>query len=126
MVDVIIQKGQEILLIERGNNPFKGLWALPGGYVENNEEIITAALRELREETGAIVNEDELDFLGYFDAPDRDPRGRMISLAFGVEIHEDITLQAGDDARNVQWFSIHDMPDLAFDHRSILANWLEE
>ena len=125
-VDVIIQKEEQVLLIKRKNEPFKGLWALPGGFVDDDEEVMTAALRELKEETKADLTDDTLQFVGYFDAPDRDPRGRIISFTFGTDVNGTIPIEAGDDASEAQWFSIHNLPELAFDHRTILAVWLEE
>ena len=125
-VDVIIQKGSKVLLIQRKFEPFKDKWALPGGFVEDHEEVITAALRELKEETKADLPEDTLQFVGYFDSPDRDPRGRVISFAFGTDLNGTVPVAAGDDAADARWFSIHELPELAFDHRTILASWLEE
>ncbi len=124
-VDVVIQREEEVLLIKRKNAPFLGQWALPGGFIEKDEEVLTAALRELREETNATLTEDTLEFIGYFDAPDRDPRGRIITFAFGTQVNGTIPVTPGDDAWDARWFSIHDLPDMAFDHRTILAQWLE-
>ena len=100
-VDVIIQKENKVLLIQRKFEPFKDKWALPGGFVEDDEEVITAALRELKEETRADLSEDTLEFVGYFDAPDRDPRGRVISFAFGTDLNGTVPLEAGDATKEV-------------------------
>ncbi len=116
----------EVILIRRRNDPFKGKWALPGGFVETDEEVTMAAVRELREETGLKVKEEDLNFIDYFDAPDRDPRGRLISFAFKVEVGPKVTIKAGDDAGEVEWFSLVDLPDLAFDHQTIIARSFEQ
>lgn len=125
--DIVVEKAgaREVLLIKRGKDPFKGSWALPGGFVETDEEAATAAARELKEETSVKVSRDELSFIDYFDAPDRDPRGRVISFAFGVKLNEDLDPKGGDDANEAKWFSLDELPELAFDHRTILARWKE-
>ncbi|MGB0175870.1 MAG: NUDIX domain-containing protein [Owenweeksia sp.] len=125
-VDVVIQKEGEVLLVKRKHAPFKGSWALPGGFMEDNEEVLSAALRELKEETKADLTADTFQFIGFFDAPDRDPRGRVISFAFGTEINGSTPVQAGSDASNAKWFKTHALPELAFDHLTILAHWLEQ
>ncbi len=123
--DIIVEHNGKVLLIKRGNDPFKGLWALPGGFVETSEEVATAAVRELQEETGLQLEREHLDFIGYFDAPDRDPRGRVISFAFAISLQEVNGLKGADDAAATKWFSLNDLPDLAFDHQTILARWSE-
>ncbi|WP_417592477.1 NUDIX domain-containing protein [Owenweeksia hongkongensis] len=122
---VIVKSAQDerqILLIQRKNDPFKGKWALPGGFVETDENILTGAARELKEETGIEVSEKDLHFIGYFDKPDRDPRGRVISFAFTAEVSSDTKYQAGDDAKNAQWFYIKELPELGFDHKEIIRS----
>lgn len=110
----------EVLLIERGKPPFAGRWALPGGFVGMDERLADAAARELAEETG--MSEISLAFLGYFDAIDRDPRGRTLSLAFwGFIDHRPAVLRAADDAADARWFPINGLPPLAFDHDQIMA-----
>lgn len=128
--DIVVERpgknGREVLLIKRGKDPFKGKWALPGGFVETDEEVATAALRELKEETNIDLRKrEELTFIDYFDAPDRDPRGRLISFAFGIKLAAETDAKGGDDASDAQWFPLDDLPDLAFDHRTILARWEE-
>lgn len=125
--DIVVEKAgaREVLLIKRGKDPFKGSWALPGGFVETDEEAATAAARELEEETSVKLGRDELNFIDYFDAPDRDPRGRVISFAFGVKLNEDLDPKGGDDANEAKWFLLDELPELAFDHRTILARWKE-
>jgi 8-oxo-dGTP diphosphatase len=113
-----------ILLIKRGNDPFKGSWALPGGYVDMDEGIEAAAIRELNEETGAKI--DNLKFIGYFDAINRDPRERTVSFAFlAITNKNHQKIKAADDAADAQWFSIDKIPPLAFDHKKIIACALE-
>jgi len=125
--DIVVEKAskREILLIRRKNDPYKGSWALPGGFVETSEEAVTAAARELEEETGIKTNRSELEFIDYFDAPDRDPRGRVISFAFGLKVADDREARGADDAEEAQWFDIEEIPELAFDHRTIIARWKE-
>ena len=125
IVELIQNEKRQVLLIKRKKDPFKDMWALPGGFVETDEEVQTAAARELKEETGLQVKREKLQFLDYFDAPDRDPRGRLISFAFGVKFTDKPTLNAGDDAGDARWFPLNELPTLAFDHQTILARWEE-
>jgi len=126
-VDVALFAGgeaAEVLLIQRGKPPFAGRWALPGGFVDINERVADAAARELAEETG--VSGVPLGFLGYFDAIDRDPRGRTLSLAFWGRIGKrDLALRADDDAADAGWFPITELPPLAFDHDRIISEALD-
>ncbi len=109
----------KVLLIERALDPFKGQWALPGGFIEMEEDLQTAALRELEEETG--VKDVFIEQLFTFGAPQRDPRGRVISVAYFALVNlEKHPTKAASDARNVHWFDVDRMPALAFDHREIL------
>jgi 8-oxo-dGTP diphosphatase len=110
----------EILLIQRKNPPFKDKWALPGGYVEIDEELVDSALRELAEEAG--LKDIPLKKFGVFGKPGRDPRGRTITVLFlGIlPFNTDMDTKAGDDAANVEWFSLNHLPDLAFDHDLII------
>jgi len=122
-VDIIvfknIENNPEILLIERKNEPFKNMWALPGGFVDKDEDIKTAAYRELAEETS--IQDIQLSQLHTFGKPGRDPRGHTISIVHtGFLQNSNQKIQAGDDAKNLQWFSINDLPDLAFDHQEII------
>ncbi len=120
---VIKRKGTttwEIVLIKRKNEPFAGSWALPGGFVETNETVLAGAKRELKEETGISLMEYQLNFIGYFDEPDRDPRGRLISFAFEARVDSEVAIKAGDDAGEVRWFAINELPELGFDHHRII------
>jgi 8-oxo-dGTP diphosphatase len=108
-----------VLLIQRKNPPFQGKWALPGGFVEDDESLDMAAARELEEETG--LKNVEIQQLYTFGEPNRDPRGRAISVTYYTLIETSPpTLQAADDAADVQWFDIESLPALAFDHQGIL------
>jgi 8-oxo-dGTP diphosphatase len=119
--DVICLRDGHVLLIERGWDPHKGKWALPGGHVDPGETSRAAAARELLEETGVRVSPDALVLVGVYDAPGRDPRGRYVTVAYLAEVPVDTTAQAGDDAAAVRWAPL-DTPsdDLAFDHAQIL------
>lgn len=108
----------KILLIQRKNDPFKGQWALPGGFLEENETMEEGAKRELYEETGLKI--EKLQQVGAFGTPGRDPRGRTISIAFVGLIDVEQKLKASDDASDVKWFNMNDLPDLAFDHHEII------
>jgi 8-oxo-dGTP diphosphatase len=112
-------KDLKVLLIQRALDPFKGKWALPGGFVHVNETIDDAALRELREETG--VGRVYLEQLYTFGTIDRDPRERVVSVAYYALVKlTEHQVQAATDATDAAWFGIHDIPKLAFDHESIL------
>lgn len=112
-----------ILLIERGNEPFKACWALPGGFVEMDEDLDTAAARELQEETH--LEGIELHQLYAFGAPDRDPRHRTITIAYWGIDNSGKTATAGDDAAHLQWFALENLPPLAFDHDKIIAKAMD-
>jgi 8-oxo-dGTP diphosphatase len=109
-----------LLLILRNNEPYKNCWALPGGFVDMDEDLETAARRELEEETGLQIG--EMVQVGAFGTPGRDPRGRNICIAYGAEIKlENPLVAGGDDAGDARFFSIDALPELAFDHRDIIA-----
>lgn len=108
----------KVLLIKRKNNPFEGQWALPGGFIDENEDLITAAKRELKEETGVAI--ETMEQVRAFGKPGRDPRGRTISIAFVSRIFCEEDLNAGDDAAEASWVSVDDLPELAFDHAEII------
>jgi len=109
----------KILLIQRALPPFAGTWALPGGFVRVDETLEDAARRELEEETG--LRNVFLEQLYTFGALDRDPRERVVSVAYYALVKlSDHTVQAATDARDAAWFGVHDVPSLAFDHAEIL------
>ncbi len=111
--------GLDVLLIKRGKDPFAGSWALPGGFVEIDEGLDDAAARELEEETG-LANI-HLEQFYTFGNPGRDPRGRSISVAYiGLAGTPDSSMRAADDAAEVRWFPVDDLPELAFDHEEII------
>jgi len=108
-----------VLLIKRKYEPFKGQWAIPGGFVENDESLEDAVERELFEETGIKIN--YLEQLYTFGKPNRDPRGRVVSIAyFGLVRPNAFKIYASTDAEQAQWFNINDLPKLSFDHKEIL------
>lgn len=122
-VDALVLKKEtaEVLLIQREKEPFKNKWALPGGFVDMNELLESACLRELEEETGLKL-ERVLQFKTY-DAIDRDPRSRTISVVFCGFAEKDATVRGGDDASNASWFDLDELPELAFDHATIIADF---
>lgn len=123
-VDVVIftlrENDLQVLLIQRKRPPFQGMWAVPGGFVGIDESLETAALRELQEETG--VEDVYLEQLYTFGEPGRDPRGRVITVAYFALLSANaVQPRAGDDAAQARWWSIYNLPPLAFDHDRILA-----
>lgn len=113
-------KRLEVLLIRRGADPFAGCWALPGGFVGLAEDLDAAAKRELAEETGLAGL--TLEQLGAFGDPQRDPRERVITVAYYGEAAEDSTdARAASDATEVAWLDVERLPTLAFDHAEIIA-----
>ena len=126
-VDIVIFTIQEgvlkVLLIKRRIPPFVGQTAIPGGFVLEDEDLDQAALRELGEETG--VSDVYLEQLYSFGKPDRDPRGRVITVAYFALISPDRQLTAGSDAAAAAWYAVDQLPPLAFDHATILNYALE-
>ncbi len=115
----IRQDELKVLLIKRALAPHQGMWALPGGFVRLDESLEEGARRELEEETG--VSDVYLEQLYTFGEPDRDPRERVITVAYYALIpSEEFDIQAGSDAEGVGWFGMHELPALAFDHADIL------
>lgn len=125
--DIVVLAGQDqVLLIERGWDPFEGHWALPGGHVDVGETSLDAAVRELREETGVHVLRSRLHQIGAWDAPGRDPRGRYVTVAYATHFVWPVDLNAGDDARQAAWWPTRDLPTMAFDHADIVAEALRQ
>ena len=127
-VDIVIftlrEGSLQALLVKRGVPPFEGQYAIPGGFIRGDESLEEAALRELHEETG--VRNEFLEQLYTFGDPKRDPRGRVITVAYYALIASDkLSLVAGADAAEAQWFPASSVPPLAFDHKSILDYALE-
>ncbi len=120
VIFTIQQEKLKVLLIRRLSEPFQNGWALPGGFVDIEEDLEQAALRELREETG--ISGVYLEQLYTFGKPERDPRERVITVAYYSLVPIDrLNLDAGSDARETAWFDIEDLPELAFDHRQIVS-----
>ncbi len=114
----------EILLVERKDPPFEGMWALPGGFMEIDESLEVAARRELMEETG--IKAGELIRYDSYDEPGRDPRGRTVTQVFVMIWKETMGEAVADsDANAVKWFDLTRLPQLAFDHAKIIGDVLE-
>ncbi len=115
----------QVLLIRRKNPPFKDLWALPGGFLNMDETLEESALRELHEETD--ISDVVLTQIETFGNPDRDPRGRVITVAYVgiIQSKQQHQVVAGSDAAEVAWFSTSDLPQLAFDHSEIIHKALK-
>ncbi|MDZ7742624.1 MAG: NUDIX hydrolase [Bacteroidota bacterium] len=128
-VDCVIflreQQSTKLLLIRRGHDPFEGMWALPGGFVEMDETLEESARRELQEETG--LKNIVLKQLHTFGDPGRDPRGRTVAVVhYGFASPQNSNVNGMDDASDARWFSIDDLPELAFDHNKIIHIALEK
>ncbi len=122
-VDIVIlcphEKQTKLLLIQRGNEPYKNKWAFPGGFIEMDEMLVESAVRELHEETG-LQGVKLQQFRAYGD-PGRDPRGRTVSVVFyGFTDIKNSIVAGSDDAKNAAWFSLDNIPDMAFDHNLVL------
>ena len=116
-----------LLLVRRGRAPYAGRWALPGGYLEVDEDLAPAAARELHEETGIALHPRELRQLGTYGRPRRDPRGRTVSVAFLAELDQVAEPEGGDDAAHAEWLPlvrVLDDVELAFDHAEIVRDGL--
>ena len=119
-VDGIVFEEGKVLLIKRKREPFKGRWALPGGFVNYNERVEDAVVREVKEETNL---ETEIDYLfGVYSDPDRDPRGHTVSIVYVLK-RRGGTLRGGDDAEDARFFPLDELPELAFDHDKILSDF---
>ena len=110
-------EGLSVLLVERGIEPFKGCWAFPGGFMQMDEDAQTGAKRELKEETG--LEADYIEQFGTFTEVNRDPRGRVVTIAYFALVKK-TEVKGADDAAQAKWFSIDSIPPLAFDHDRIL------
>ena len=117
--DGAILKDGKILLIKRKNNPFKNKWALPGGFVEYNEKVEDAVVREVLEETGLKTK--IKDLLGIYSDPNRDPRGHVVTAVYLLEIDSG-KIKGGDDALDAIFFDLDKLPDLSFDHDIIIKD----
>ncbi len=119
-VDGIIEKDSKILLIKRGNEPFKNKWALPGGFVEYGEKTEKAVVREIFEETG--LKTDIKNLFGVYSDPNRDPRGHTVSVVYSLKVIGG-KLKSGDDACDAEFFDLNKLPDLGFDHKKIISDY---
>ena len=120
VIFTIRDEGLKLLLIKRGLEPFKGGWALPGGFVNPDEALDVCARRELQEETG--IADVFLEQLYTFGHPNRDPRERVITVAYYALIPSDrLALRAASDAEGVGWFDAEALPALAFDHNEVVS-----
>ena len=114
------QEGLSVLLIKRTMEPYRGRWALPGGLVHDEESLEQAVARELQEETGVAIN--YLEQLYSFGRPDRDPRNRVVSVAYyGLVKPDAFQLTTSNEASEVAWFDVKNIPSLAFDHQEIVT-----
>ncbi len=120
VIFTILDNDLKVLLVRRKGPPYQDMWAIPGGFIEMNESLEASALRELKEETG--VDQVYLEQLYTFGEPGRDPRTRVITVAYLalIEASQLTPVQAGSDAAEAKWFSLYALPDLAFDHQLIL------
>ena len=118
---IVITKEAEpkVLLIQRGDQPFRGCWAFPGGFMNMDETTEQCAIRELEEETGLRVS--EVHQIGAYSKVDRDPRGRTVTVA-----EKPIAVTGQDDAAKAQWFPLSDLPELAFDHADIMQDAIKQ
>jgi len=123
---VVSERNSEmvVLLIQRKFPPFEGKWALPGGFVNMEETLQEACSRELLEETG--LENIVLKQFFTFDAIDRDPRHRTISVVFSAWLQEPLPVVGGDDAARAEWFPIISLPEMAFDHEEVINKYLKE
>lgn len=124
-VDALILKKTtaEVLLVKRAGEPFKDRWALPGGFVEMDELLADACLRELKEETGLVL--DQVEQFQVYDGVERDPRERILSVVFYGFAEKDAEVKGSDDAAEAAWFKPDELPELAFDHATIIRDFFK-
>jgi len=119
--DGIVTRGNDILLIRRRKEPFKGAYALPGGFLDYGERLEECVVREVQEETG--VKTSIVDLVGVYSAPERDPRGHFVTAVFHLQPVSG-TARAGDDASSAEWVPLDRLPKFAFDHGMIIQDFL--
>ena len=119
--DGIVVKGDKILLIRRGHDPFKGSYALPGGFLNEGERLENCVVREVREETG--LKTEIVSLVGVYSDPERDPRGHFVTAVYHLRPVGG-RLKAGDDASHVEWVGTDSLPDFAFDHGHIVEEFI--
>ena len=110
----------KVLLIQRGDEPYKECWAFPGGFMNMDETTEQCAIRELEEETGLKVS--KVYQIGAYSKVDRDPRGRTVTVAYLAIVNKPIAVSGQDDAAKAEWFSLLALPQLAFDHADIMRD----
>lgn len=122
---IVITREEEpkVLLIERGNEPFRGKWAFPGGFMNMDETTEQCAIRELEEETGLRVS--HIQQIGAYSKVDRDPRGRTVTVAYLAIVDAPVEAKGQDDAAKAEWFPVSALPQLAFDHEEIMRDALQ-
>ena len=120
MVDGIVERDHKLLMVRRKKDPFKGSLSFPGGKVDEGERVEDALKRELKEETNLDI--EPTDILGVYSDPSRDPRGHRIYITFIATIKSG-DAKAADDAESIEWLSINEQQDLAFDHNKILKDY---
>ena len=119
-VVITIEVVPKVLLIRRGNEPYKGCWAFPGGFMDMDETAEQCAIRELKEETGLDI--ERVLQIGAYSKVDRDPRGRTLSVAYLAVVGTPQLVAGHDDAAQAAWFPLTDLPSLAFDHQEIMVD----
>ncbi len=119
---VLLTRDRDILLIKRKNPPFRGHWALPGGFVDENEPLADAAARELEEETG--LRDVPLGQFRAYGDPGRDPRGHTVSIVFLAQVERPIEPRPASDAIDAAWYTAESLPPMAFDHDRIIEDAL--
>ncbi|MDI6855960.1 MAG: NUDIX domain-containing protein [Candidatus Thermoplasmatota archaeon] len=120
-VDGIVSKGNQVLLVKRKREPFKGRYAIPGGFVDYNERVEEAVVRELKEETGLITKPKSI--VGVYSSPTRDPRCHTVSIVYELEVVGGKLKKAREEVQELRFFSLDSLPKLAFDHNLILENF---
>jgi 8-oxo-dGTP diphosphatase len=119
--DTIVNVGDDVLLVRRKNEPFRGIWCFPGGFVDLDEKVLDGALRELQEETG--ITNVKVEVFGTYADPGRDPRGRTVTVVYRTHPSQRPEVRAGDDAAECGWFSLKNLPEMAFDHSKIAEDF---
>lgn len=123
-VDIVIEKDGKIVLIRRGNEPFRDELSIPGGFVDSDETVETAAVREAKEETGLDV--EVTDIVGVYSDPKRDPRGANVATVFAAKVVGG-ELKSGSDARGAKWFDLSEVKKMkfSFDHDKMIADYVK-
>lgn len=120
---ILAKQTRQVLLIQRGNEPYSGLWALPGGFVDMDEDLTDGALRELKEETG--IDGLPIEQFKTYGGIHRDPRHRTISVVYTAVTDQPVFVTGMDDAADARWFDVDTLPQLAFDHQQIIDEALQ-